>query len=444
MNASALFTVYYAAAIVLLGTELFVARPSRGARTQTSSAVPYVVALAVAYACQLALIWYGATSQTDWAPWRSHLPLPVITRTAYHAELIAIAVVALTAFQSWALFAIYRRRVWGATLVAGAAALLVLSLAEPALISPDTYSYVADAMLGSASYVPPATPFAGEYRVINDALGTPLPPSPYGPMWIWIARAVVAAAPTLLAKLLCFRAFGALAYGALFAALVRLKLPNRILAVTALNPGLMLQYVTNAHNEIFCLACVAWAAVLVRRAPLGSVLLVVAAATVKAPFAILGAPVFIRLTSVWSRSAWVGTVVALSVVFALLAGGGPYLRALVHHLPYTSLADILGSCVAAAALTLLVVAVWSRRRLRAAVWSFPLMASYPTPWYAAWGFGYALTSRRTLGYLLVWFPFCSALVDTMFMQLWTLEIVVPVATVACVLWMLGVLRVKPA
>jgi hypothetical protein len=438
VNAAALFSVYCAAAILLVATEIYAPCPRRSVyHPKPLSAAPYVVLLVAAYAFQLFLIRYGATNQTDWAPWRSNLPLPVITRTAYHADAIAIAVVALTAIESWALFAIYRRRITRGLLVACAATLLLLSIAEPALISPDTYSYVADAALGSAAYAPPAIPFSGDYRVINDALGAPLPASPYGPLWIWIAQVATVAFPILLAKLLAFRAIGVLALAAFVAALVRLRLPMRVVALAALNPGLMLQYVTNAHNEIVCMACIAWAAVAIRKAPAVSATLVIAAAAIKFPFAALGAPIFVRVPSIWARTAWMAAVLGISAAFAWFVGGAGYVAALTHHLPGGGV-DILGLCVAAIALGLLVAALYERRRLNSAVWCFPLMASYPTPWYVGWGAGYALGSRRTLAYLLVWFPFCSALVDTMFMQLWTLEIVVPVVTVASVLWMLDI------
>ncbi|MBV8155976.1 MAG: hypothetical protein JOY98_16275 [Candidatus Eremiobacteraeota bacterium] len=431
MGLSALFAVFYAAALVLCAADIVGKGESQPKRFSAGSAVPYVAVLLASYAATLLLVWYAATHQHPWPAWRTNLPFPVVARTADSAQLIAAAMLGLGAVQCWALVAVYRRRVPRAALVTGVAVLLLLSLCEPALISPDPYSYVADALLGPSAYAPPATRFAGEYGAINDGLGVPLPPSPYGPLWIALARMTILAASSLVWQVLAFRALGAALFLAFLAGLAALRVPARIFAVAALNPGLMLQYVMNAHNEIFCITCVVWAAAVVRRTPAGAAAALVVAALVKLPFALLGLPIFVAVRSIAMRWTLAVAVIAAACALSWLGGGPAYLRALTHHLPFAGIADILGVAASACALLAIAGGVAMRRRWRSAVWLFPLMGSYPTPWYAAWGLGYALKSRTVTAYLLVWFPLASLLVDTMFMQVWTLEFVVPAIALAC-------------
>ncbi len=428
MMASELFSVYYGAALVLFAASVLGFRKARPRAAEASSATPYIAFLVASYVLQLAIVRYGATHQTPWQTWRSLLPIPVFERDARNEEVLSAFMVSLAFAQSLCLLAIYRRRASRAVVAAAASIVILLSLSEPAFISPDAYSYVADVMLGTAAYAPTAVPLGGEYRVINDALGLPLSASPYGPLWIEITAVVTGAAPSLLAKLLALRVFGVLMLIAFLAALNALRLPSRIITVAALNPALALQYVANAHNDLFCIACVAWAAVIARRMPLVSMAAVVAAALVKLPFAAFGLPAFFGVVSPRLRWLYVGGAVVCAITLSWLLAGAAYFRAVLSHVPAHTPAGALGFAVSICALAAVISAVVRRRRFETAAWLFPLAGSYATPWYVAWGSGYAIASRRALGYLLVFLPIASTLVDTAFMQLWTL-ILVPFLTI---------------
>ncbi|MBV8197985.1 MAG: hypothetical protein JO263_07605, partial [Candidatus Eremiobacteraeota bacterium] len=317
------------------------------------------------------------------------------------------------------------------------------SLCAPALVSPDPYQYVADAMLGKASYQPPSVRLPGEFGVINDALGTPMPPSLYGPLWMAIVAAVTSAAAGLLGKILLLRWFGVVMLLALLAGLRVLALPGRVLAVTAMNPAVAFLYVANAHNDLFCVTCVVWAAAIVGRSRALAVAAIVAAALVKLPFALLGIPALSHVAPASHRWTLAAITVASAVALSWLGGGRAYAAALSLNHPYTTAFDAAAVVATICALALLASTLASNRRLATGVWLMPLMASYPRPWYGLWGIPYALRSRRVLGYLLVFMPFASALTDTMFVQFWTIYFVVPLVAVLSVTHRLSSAKAVP-
>jgi hypothetical protein len=425
VSASAIFAPLYAAVLVLFAVDYL--RPSRvrmqRERTKESAA-PYVAGLVLTYAAMLALMWYAAAVRSAPQLWRAELPFPVVTRDATGAQFVSLAMLLLAVVQCALLLAIYRRNAGRAAVVAGATIVLVLSLAVPAFVSLDAYSYVSDAALGLHAYdLHPA--IDQQQRIVADAFGGSPPPAPYGPLWIGIAWIVTFAFPSLVAKLIALRVFGALSAVAFVAGLRALGMPSRILTVAALNPAIALQYVANAHNDLFCAAALVWAAVLVRRSPAAALLAVVAASLVKAPFAIFALPVFRRAGSIVARVAWASGAILTGAAVSYAIGGVPYVRAVAVHLPSARGVELLGTLVALAAIGVLAVALVRAGRRRNAVWLLPLAGSYPTPWYGIWGAGYASSSRRVMGYLLVVLPLAAMLTDTMFLQVWWLLAVVP-------------------
>jgi hypothetical protein len=431
---SALFAAYYGAALVLVAFELvgaggwFGARP-RFSRVARTSATPYVIGLVASYALALSIVWYAATHQSASALqiWRGKLPpLPVVTPGMEHPNVIAVLLLTVYGCQCALLWAVYRRTVDDLVLRVAAAAMLVLSLVTPAFISLDPYSYAADAYLGRAAYVAPIAPLPGELRVVSEAFAGAVPPAPYGPLWLLLTRAVTALIPSLLLKLLALRLLGALSLIAVAGAMARLGLPRRLLAIVWLNPGLALYYVMNAHNDLFAVACIAWAAAWIRRSVTASLIAILAAALIKLPFAVLALPVLQPIRS--SRGRWACAVVIIIGALALswLTGGREYFQALAVHAPPLAAYNVLNLAVAFGALAAVVTATAGYRRLRSAVWLMPMIGSYPTPWYFIWGFGYALARHRVLAYLLILFPLASALVDTEFWHMWTIVLVVPV------------------
>ena len=105
------------------------------------------------------------------------------------------------------------------------------------------------------------------------------------------------------------------------AGLRALGAPSRILNVFALNPGLMLQYVANGHNDLIAIAVLVFAAAVVRRR----------ATLIKAPFVLLGLPIVAAVRSVRLRVAGsIAAFVAVAVISWLGAGNG-YFKTLAEY-----------------------------------------------------------------------------------------------------------------
>jgi len=198
-----------------------------------------------------------------------------------------------------------------------------------------------------------------------------------------------------------------------------LRVPRRILAVAALNPGLAMQYVAGAHNDLLGIAAIVVAAALLRRSAVVACGLVVVAALIKLPFAILGLPILARC-----RPAPLGTLaLSRSSRAPLPSPGSAPAPAIFKASPCTfrksGFVHLLNAAVSVAALVAIAVAFLGGRRLRNAVWLMPMMGSYIASWYVTYGVPYALARRRILASLLVLMPFAALLLDAKFMREWT-------------------------
>ena len=125
-----------------------------------------------------------------------------------------------------------------------------------------------------------------------------------------MAQAVTVAAPTFFAKLISFRVLGVFLYVAFLAGLRACGVKPRMMAVAALNPGLMLEYVANAHNDFIAIVVLVFAAALVRARPLIGLGLIAVAGLVKLPYAIFGLPLLSRIRPVWMRYAGAAAMLA--------------------------------------------------------------------------------------------------------------------------------------
>ena len=427
-----IFLTLYAAALALVYLELRGRTTPAAPRTPAWPAWAWCAILVGTYAMQLGLVWYAATAISANEPWRALLPIGVASHDAKHPDATAAALLALGALQSVALLGLYRSAAQRRVLVLGAAALLLLSFAAPAFISPDPYAYVGDALLGWSSYAPPHRDLPGDYALVNRFFTTPMLPAPYGPLWIAIARLVSNPFPSLLGKLLAFRALGAASFVAFLAGLRALGMPRRILAVAALNPGLAMQYVASAHNDLLGVAAIVIAAALLRRNPVVACGLVVVAALIKLPFAILGLPIFAAVPSRPARYACATAVVSAGVALSWFGAGAGYFQGLAVHVPEVGFVHLLNAAVSVAALAAIAVAFLGGRRLASAVWLMPMMGSYIASWYVSYGVPYALARRRILGALLVLMPFAALLLDAKFMRVWTYAVVVPAIVILAI------------
>jgi hypothetical protein len=350
-----------------------------------------------------------------------------------NANFIDLSMLILAAMQSYALLALYRLKPSNTAVGIGCGLMLLSSVSAPALLSADLYGYVHDSMLGFATYAPPKTPFAGPYHVFDLLYGlgdTTL----YGPLWLAVTPLVTFAAPTLLGKILAMRFFSLALFLGLLAALRALALPARTRNIAALNPALMLQFVSNGHNDLIPLDLLLWAAVWIRAQPVLGFSLMVAAGLVKLPYVLLGLPIVAALRS--RRAKIAGSIMTLAVVAAIswVIGRAGYAGSLGGHFNHFH-PNVAVQLTSVAAVLLIVSAAFGRRRLRAAVWIAPFFSSAIFSWYFIWALPYAVARRRLLGYLLICFPFVSLLIGmSVLVRVWQLNIVLPLIVIVSITW----------
>jgi hypothetical protein len=413
-----IFTVYYVCALVLAVAETRGLLRSRRPATPPWPGITWIAALVVTYAAQIGVCEAIAA--------RGHWPIAVVQWQPDAAPVVVLLLLALA--QSYSLLGLYRSGARTAAAVAGAVLMALFSFA-PVLSNADLYAYVGNGLLGRAAYTPPAAPFPGDLAAINAFWHVPVPAATYGPLWLAIATAVVATAPTLALKMTAFRLLGAMLLAALFALLHAYRIPPRVLAIVALNPALYFEFVLNAHNDLPAVVVVTAAALTASWWPLGASLLVAAAALIKLPFVLLGLPVLANVRETVPRVLAVAVAVVAAAIVSWFAGGPAYARALLAYASGSHLESAVHAIAALAALAAIAFAVAGMRRLKSAVWLLPMFGAYTAPWYALWSLPYALGARRVLVYLAIWLPFVTFIAEPALTRVWTLAGVLPVAIV---------------
>jgi hypothetical protein len=423
-----IFAIFDAGALLLVASELLAPSPSLAPTAKPRVAGTAAVALLVAsYAVQLAALAYAVRHQSLPLGPTGLLPLPLLGGIAENGDAVAIVMLLCGALQTYALWNAFRSPPPARAVVAGAVALAALSLGSPAMLSPDAYAYVGNAIMGLASYAPPATALTGDFAAIDRWWGTPVPATPYGPLWLATAWIVTAAFPALLAKVLAFRVLGLLSLAALLAVLRAARLPARAILLAALNPALYFQFVASAHNDLFGIVLLLAGGLYVQTRPIAAIALIAAGALVKLPFALFAAPLLALQRSPATRIAMLAVIVVAAAAISLLAGGDGFVHAQRPHLVWGGIAGYTTLAVAAAAVAALGVAFARGRRLRSAVWLMPLVSAYTCAWYLLWALPYAVARRRIVAYLLTAYPLVSILLEVKFMRPWTLFAVVPAA-----------------
>ena len=297
----------------------------------------------------------------------------------------------------------------GPALVTVAALALASALAWPVAFSSDVYAYAAYGALAGAGSDPYAPVGAGVHGALIDLAryqwGGPFPPCVYGPLFVALARGVVAlTAPAGPAAVLrAFRLAAVLAFLGSVALLARalgaVEPRRRTLAVAAyaLNPA-SLWAAAEGHNDALLLAAAAGAFVVTRggRHRTGAAALGLTA-LLKAPGALFAAA--IALDAALGRrprrfdvaiAAAGGTLVAAALCLPPLV---PALRAVGSHGRYAPQVSVQGLCGpgVAAGIALLCVATGSvrlaRRHRDGFAWlAAAALAALPNgyPWYAPW------------------------------------------------------------
>jgi hypothetical protein len=413
-------------ALLLVVSDYFGVLSSSTPKSPRWPVLLWIGVLIVTYAAQLGIIVYAAGHQVPLPEWRLTMPLAVIddrNPAMLHGDLLTGAMIALAALQSYALLAIYRAKPSRIIVWSGSALLLLLSLVSPALLSFDIYGYVHDALLGLAAYNPPAVLMPGEYHLFDLWFGGPNS-TLYGPLWLVLVHLVTAFGTTLFGKLIAWRIFCGLVYVGLLVGLRALRMPPRIVNVAALNPGLMLQYVANGHNDLIAVTVLVFAAIFVRKRWPPAFGTIGVAGLLKIPYAVLGLPILSAVRSLPLRIVASAVMLVLVAAISWIGGGSAYLNALTGHVDAAP-SDIVHRVAGVAALALIALAFFGGRRLRSGVWAMPMLGAHIFSWYFIWGFGYALARRRILGYLLVCFPFVAMMLESAFERVWVAFWVIP-------------------
>jgi len=413
-----IFTVYYVAALVLAVAETRGLLRSRRPVTPQWPGVVWIATLVVTYAAQIGLCVAIAT--------RGAWPIAVVQWKPDALPVIALLLLALT--QSYALLALYRSSARTGALAIAAVLMALFSFA-PVLTNADLYAYVGNGLLGRAAYTPPPAPFTGNLATINAFWHVPVPAATYGPLWIAIATAVVAAVPTLALKMTAFRLLGAVLLAALFVLLRAYGTPPRILAIVMLNPALYFEFVLNAHNDLPAVVILTVAALVASWWPLAASLLIAAAALIKLPFVVLGLPVLANVRETVPRILAIAVAIVATAIVSWFGGGAAYAHALVAYASGSHLEGAVHAAAALAALASIVFAVAGIRRLKSAVWLLPMFGAYTAPWYALWSLPYALGARPVLVYLAIWLPFVTFIAEPALTRVWTVAGVLPAAIV---------------
>jgi hypothetical protein len=378
-------------------------------------------ALLASFLAELQIVRIAALTQVPFPDWFGRLPLLFIDENpplgGHTPPWVGNSLLALALAQSWLLYRLYRAlRDRGATqrervaLVLACAGMLAFALAtRQASAASDLYLNAGFAHLGVlGAYHPPGVPFAGDFALINKQWGVPLLPAAYGPLWIFVASTVVKAGTTLWQQVQLLRVFNAALFVACIALLRGLRRDSATVALFALNPALVFQFVLDAHNDLFPLTLALCALATVTRRPWLALLFAAAAGAAKLPFALVAALAFSRLEQRAQRISFALAAGTLAAAATLLGSRGAYLGALGPNLYYQAIHEplgrfahalaILAACFAAAA------AIVSRRFFVTASWSFLSFGPIVLPWYAAWGLPYAILEGSFLPVYLFTLP----------------------------------------
>ena len=391
------------------------------------------VATAGGFALWVAAVVAAAHAQRPLPGWLARLPITVIDDRAPrfgHAPFGTIVggAALLSTFGLTGLYLSLRGRTPGArtlTILATAfVAMAALALFSPAMTSFDLYAYAGASHAGLlAGYQPVRVPFTGGWAAVNAIYGTPIVPSPYGPVWLLCSYLLTAWAPTLWSALALLRALELAALVICLGALRVLRVPASAIAVFALNPALHANFLADGHNDLLAVACVLAAAALRDRALPLAIFIAACAAGIKLPFLAIAPLAFALEASPLRRLGAAGATVAVGLALSFSFGAAGYASAIVQtaSIYRATLADptvdALRFALLALALGAVAAALFARRFVPTMSWAFVAFGTSLFGWYLAWGLPYAVAARRWLPAYLISLPLLSFLLGTAFLAL---------------------------
>jgi hypothetical protein len=423
--ALALFAVVVSALVP--GHRLPLAMPPFVRRFLSRSAVvPFAVAtLVAAQHAYLALLLDATYHQHPDRAFMARMPVRFISGLAANtiAERYRTEFALLVLLETGCLVALYyglaRPTRWKLAIVlAGTLLACADAVTARAATSADMYAYVGFMLLGTHAYAPQGGAFAGDFALINAWWHTPLVSAPYGPLWLAVADGAGAFGHTLFEKILVLRLLGALALLGTAGVLAALRFPPRIVALVALNPALIFEFVANVHNDLFAVLLLLLACYATRRgAVLGGIVLAAAAGLVKLPFLLFAALAFVPLSSPLRRLRAYGITLALGLSISWLAGGRAYLAALHRAADEGTgghaLTALLGASTIVKAVAVGAVALaLGGGFVEGCAWTLPALSALVHPWYLCWALPYAVASERALRNVALALPLAMLVTDT--------------------------------
>src|SRR5262249_29296777 len=155
--------------IVLFCAELGGFLRLRRVATPRIPPVIWIFGIVVTYAVQIAIVRYGAVIGAPPLPqWRLEMPLPIVWLFSVHSDLIDLTMRCCGGVQTYCMIALYQSAPSRRAVAIGAAAIVGMSLAAPALTSGDVYSNAGYGLLGMpGAYAPPERAFGGTFSAID-------------------------------------------------------------------------------------------------------------------------------------------------------------------------------------------------------------------------------------------------------------------------------------
>lgn len=350
------------------------------------------------------LIEQAALAQRPLPSWMAALPaVPIMdlaplyghvgVRTSMAVEIFSL----LEAGLMTALVLVLRSRQAGLlvriTIGLCVAGLATIALNAHGILSQDIYAYMADGLLGRAAYHPDTVGFGGQFHVLLRLWGSPPVPCAYGPAWLFPATLLMRGALSLGDGVVRFRIAGAASVLAVAVALVRLRVSLPVLLTFLLNPMIWMQYVGDAHNDLWPVALILFGRSYAHRPLVASILGGLAGAA-KLPFLVVCCLTGASRALLRDRLGIALGSVSVALAISAGAGGLPYfhaLKAVRHMYPLpTDPQSIALRLMALVGVSIAVLAALGGRRASwAAAFSFIGFGYGIFPWYAAWGLAYA-------------------------------------------------------
>jgi hypothetical protein len=386
--------------------------------------------LVATFLAELVVVRVAAETQQPMPAWFARLPLLIIDETpplnghtpAWVGNDFALLVIG----QSVVLYVLYRC-LRNRTLALGSSAVIATScgimlaaalLTKATIAGQDLYLYVGYGHLGLGAYRPPHVPFDSDFAAINQLWGTPVLPAVYGPLWLFLASLVSTITHTLVAQLAAFRFLGALSLLVCVRLLWVIRTPPAAIALFALNPALIMQYVVDAHNDAIPLVFALCAIAIARRNPWLALICAVAAGAMKLPFVLASALAFSQLEARKKRVGFALATIVVSVGITAVLSDGAYFSALQYPLRYQALpllSDRLAHLLAiVGALVATGLAIWVPRFIPTGAWAFLGLGINVLPQYVAWGVPYAVLEETFLPIYLFTLPVLAFDLSTTF------------------------------